>query len=221
MEIVGPTIAGFFRMRHRVLVARGLPDHLADADDVAGLVRGQAHPECGGVRHRVGHAAVGDVHRQGAEPGDLHRDVEGEGERRNVLERDEPGLAAFDLGPDRDQPRRRLEHELGEGLVHGHHAGLDEDGGHADRVAARHRRVLALFHDDEAGGGPRVGGWQDHVAAHRGVPARFAQHAKPDVVVVLREVGHLLEHGRPGDVGDTADDDATRFACGMGVHRDE
>ena len=117
----------------------------------------QAQAERRGVGDDVEHAAPRDVHGHPAERPDLDGRVEVDGERRHVAERDLRDLAVAALGADADQPRRRLERQLGHRLAHRDHAGLEQRRGHADRVGAGHRRVFDLLHDHEPGVGVGMG----------------------------------------------------------------
>ena len=201
------------------LVGRGRLDHLADPDDVRALVGRQPQPERLGLGDHVEHPAVRDVDRHGAEMRDLDRRIQVGREGRHVPERHAEHLAVEAVGGDPDQAGRRFERQVGHGLGHRQHAGLEQDRGDAHRVRPGHARVLDLLHDHVAGIRRRVAGWQDQVAVGRRVAARLAEHPQAQVVAVGLEPGHLVEHRRARDVLDAADDDPARLAGRVRVDR--
>ena len=126
------------RMDDRQLIGRGGLDHLGDPDDVGALVGGEPKPERLRRGDDVEHPAVRDVDRDGAQVRDLDRRVEVGREGRHVPERHAGDLAVAARRPDPDQAGRRLERQLGHGLDHRQHAGLEQRGHDADRVRAAH-----------------------------------------------------------------------------------
>jgi len=62
-----------------------------------------------------------------------------------------------------------------------------------------------------------MGRWEDHVAIHRRISPRFAQHARAQVVDVAFEIKLFLEHRLPGYVRHATGDDATRLATGVSI----
>ena len=134
------------------------------------------------------------------------------GEGGNILERHLGDLAILALGADAHQPRRRFQHELGDRFDHLEHSRFEQGRCHANGVRPGHRRVFRLLHDDEAGGGARIGRRQDDIAISGRIATRFPQHPQTQVVEVPLEILHLLEHRLAGDIQDAADDDAAGFA---------
>jgi hypothetical protein len=67
------------------------------------------------------------------------------GESRDVLEGHLGDLAVLTVRPDADQTGRSFELEFCDRLLHRDHAGLEQDGGHRNGVAAAHHGVLHLF----------------------------------------------------------------------------
>ena len=168
------------------LLARRGPDPLAGQRQVARLARLDREAERGGVGDRVPHAAVGDVDRERAEALDLERRVEPVGERGDVRDLDALAAAVAARGPGLDDAARRLEPQHRLGLAHLDHAGLEQHGRGADRVRARHGRVLGRLHDDEAGVavGPRRR--HDQVRVAGDAAARLVQEQLAQAVAVAR-----------------------------------
>ena len=85
----------------------------------------------------------------------------------------------------------------------------------ADRVRARHRRILGRLHDDEARrrSPSRVAG-TTRFAWHGDAPARLAEE-QPAQPVVAPERLHLLEDGRSRGRQHAADDDVPDLAAGV------
>ena len=97
--------------------------------------------------------------------------------------------------------------------------GLEQHGRRADRVRARHRRVLGRLHDDEAGVAVAAGVRRDdQVGVARDAAARLAQEQPPQAVALARERLHLLEDGRAGGREDAARDDVSDLAAGVASH---
>ncbi len=116
-------------------------------------------------------------------------------------------------------PAGRFERQVGHGLAHRDHPGLEQDGRDADRVRPGHPRVLGLFHDDVSRVGFRPRRGEDEIAVGRGIAAGLPEHELPQPVGVEPEVLPLLEHRPSGHVPDTADDDAAGLAAGVGIDR--
>ena len=83
-------------------------------------------------------------------PVDVERRVEAVGEARHVRQLDALAAAVAAARGHLDDACRRLEAQRRLRLVHLDHAGLEQHGRDADRVRARHRRVLGRLHDDVA-----------------------------------------------------------------------
>ena len=203
--------------RRRQLLLAGRLDHLADPGRLRGLFRRQGEADLVGVGDDVEHAAVGDVDGHVAEFRHVEHRVEVDGEGGHVLELDPLHLAPFDVGAHPDQAGGRFQGQFGDGLRVRHHPGLDQHGDDGDRVRARHAGVLDLLHDHVAGDRVGMGRRQDQVAVRGRIAARFAQHPQAQLVGFILEVAHLLEHRRPGDVEDAADDHPARFAADVRV----
>ena len=137
-------------MRAGELLPRRRADPLAGERKVARLVRLEREPERPRIGDRVPHAAVGDVDRQRPEPRHLERRVEPLGEAGNVRQLDALAAAIPAGGARLDDAARRLQAHDRLGLVHRHHPGLEQHRDRADRIRARHRRILGRLHDDEA-----------------------------------------------------------------------
>ena len=206
-------------MDDRELRAGGGLDHLPDAHELPTLLGREPEPELLDVGDDVEHPAVGDVDGHGAGRRDGDRRVQVDGERRDVAERHARHLAVAHLGRHADEARRRLEDELRHRLLDREHPGLEQRRDDADGVRPRHRRILDLLHDHEAGVRRRIGRRQDEVAVRGGVPARLAQHPPSHAVGVVAEVRHLLEHRPAGNVEDAADDHPSGLAAGVQVDR--
>ena len=202
-------------MHARELLARRLADPLAGEREIAGLVRLDREAERTGVRDRVPHAAVGDVDRDRAEPGDLERRVEAVGEARHVRELDRLAAPVPARGACLDDAARRLEADDRLGLAHLEHARLEQHGRGADRVRPGHRRVLRRLHDDEAGVAVGACRGHDEVDVARDAAARLAQQQPPEPVAVPLQRLHLLEHRGAGGRKDAAGDDVADLASGM------
>src|SRR5262249_39146695 len=131
----------------------------------------------------------------------------------------DPGdLAILALAPQPYQAGGRLEDELGDWLGHRDHAGLEQDGGRADGVAARHGRVLGRLRDHVAHLRVGVAGPEDEVGTVHHAAARLEQQQLADVVTVLFQVDLLIEHGLTGHVADAAGDHLADLAAGVAFH---
>ena len=116
-----------------------------------------------------------------------------------------------------DDARGRLQAKNRLGLDHLDHAGLEQNGRDADRVRARHQRILGRLHDHEAVVAVGALRGDDQVRVSRNRAARLAQQeATKTVVAAQRE--HLLEDGVARRRLDPADDDISHLAAGMDVH---
>jgi hypothetical protein len=60
---------------------------------------------------------------------------------------------------------------------------------------------------------------QNEIAIGRRIAPRLSQHSQSQLVRLVLEIGHLLEHGRAGDIQDATDDDPAGLATHMGVDR--
>ena len=80
------------------------------------------------------------------------------------------------------------------------HPGLEQHGRDADRVRARHRRILGRLHHDVARVAVVARRRHDQVRVHRDRAARLAQQEAAQRVVTLQRL-HLLEDGSPRAAG--------------------
>ena len=209
---------GIVRVDALELLAGGDPDALAGERQVAGLARLDRKPERVGVGDRVPHAAVADIDRDRAQAVDLDRRVQAAGEAGHVGQLDALAAAVPALRPHLDHAPGGLEAERRFGLAHLDHARLEQHGRRADRVRARHRRVLGRLHDDEPGVavGPRRR--HDQVRVAGDAPARLVQQQLPQPVAVAPQRLHLLEHGRARRGQHAARDDVSDLAAGVAAH---
>ena len=202
------------RVDARELLARGIANQLADAAQLSRLARLELEAERGGIRDRVPHAAVGDVDGDRAEPRNVEPGIELPDERRHVGQLDTVDTPLAARGSNLDGPRRRLEPQRRLGLAQLDHPGLEQDGGDADRVRARHRRIFGRLHDDEAGIAISACRRDDEVGVHGDTPARLAQKHSPERIV-RAEREHLVEDGLPRWGQDPADDHVADLAAGV------
>ena len=204
-------------MRARQLRARSHADALAHERELARLARLDREAQRRRVGDRVEHAAVGDVHAERAQALDLERGIDALGVAGHVRELDRlaapvaAGRARLDDAAGRLQPHDRL------GLVHRQHARLEQHGRRADRVGARHRRVLGRLHDDEAGVAIVARRRHDQVRVRGHAAARLAQKQPAQRVAVALERLHLLEHRRSRRWQHAADDDVADLAARVGA----
>ena len=126
------------------------------------------------VGDRVPHAAEGDVDGEHAEPVDVELRVESVREAWDVRQLDALAFAVAARRANLDdaggcfEPQRRLR------LVHLDHPGLEQHGRDADRVRARHRRILGRLHDDVARVAVGARRRHDQVRVHRDAATRLA-----------------------------------------------
>ena len=186
---------GQFGMRHRVLLAGSDTDLLAKHGKITCFVGGDLEAERGSIDDGIDHASVGDVDRQCPVTGNLQRCIEGEDEGRDVLQGDRNTLAVAALGDDVNRAGGHVESEPGLRLDHRDHTGLEQDGGDAHRVAARHRGVFGRLHHDCAGRAIVACRRHDQVDVACHGTARLADQHAADVVVVALE-RHLFGHHR-------------------------
>ena len=185
------------------------------ARELARLVRLDREAERSRVGDRVPHASVGDVDRERADAVDLERRVEPVDERTGTFV-----SSTLSTRPSRHAartsttPARRLEAQRRLGLVQLDHPGLEQDGRDADRVRARHRRILGRLHDDVARVAVGARRRHDQVRVHRDRPARLAQQQATQRIVGAQRL-HLLEHRRPGGRQNAADDDVPDLPTGV------
>jgi hypothetical protein len=162
-------------------------------------------------------AAVGGVDRQRAETGDLEPGVEPVGEGGHVAHADALGLAVPTRRGDLDEPARRLQDHGGERFLHRHDAGIEQHGGDADGIRARHRRRVGGLHDDEAHLRPRVLGRHEEIDVAKDAAARFVEHEIAQGLIA-RDEARLLPQRVAGRRRDAADDDVADFAGGVAAH---
>ncbi len=208
---------GMQRMHNGQLLVRCRSDHLAGPGDLRAVLGPKIDTEHVGVGDHVEHAAPGHVDEHPTVFGNVDLGIEVQRKGGNVAKRHPGHLAAPTMSSDLDQPGRGIQREFGDRLDHLDHARLQQSGDDTDRVASRHRRIFALFHDDETGIGLGVAGRHDHIATEAGVAARLSQHATPDVVGLRFQPLHLGQHRLARRVEDSGRDDATRLALGMNV----
>ena len=162
-------------------------------------------------------AAIRGVDVERAEPCDLQLGVELVGEGRDVAHRDALGLAVAALGGDLDDAARRFEREARLRLDHRHDAGVEQDGRHADRIRARHRRRVRGLHDDPAHPRPRVLRRNQQVDVPEDAAARLVQHEIAQRLV-LRDEARLLPDRIARRREHAADDDVADLAFGVAAH---
>ena len=208
-------------MRHLELLGGRRADHLPDARDGRGVVGLERDPQRIGIGDHVPHAAPGHVDRDLAQFRHVDHCIQMRRERRHVVEADRDASSLLDSRLHLDQPGWRFQRQLGDRFAHRDAAGLDQRRDHADRVAAGHRGILRLLHDDETRIRLRVRRRHQHVAAKPRIAARLAQHAQTQVIQVRAEVQHLLEHRRARHVGHAVDDHAPGLAVGVNLQRSD
>ena len=160
-------------------------------------------------------AAVGGVDGQRAEALDLERHAETGGEARQVCDEDALGLAVPAFGADADEAARGFERQLRHRLLHRHEAAVEQHGGDADRVRARHRRGVLGLHDDEGRVGARVLRRHEQVDVAEDAAARLVEDEVAQGLV-LGDPAALLPDRLAGRRQDAADDDVADLALGMG-----
>ena len=197
---------------------RGSLDPLADLDELGGLRIVKLEAEALGVDDAVDHPAIRDIDLDAPESRHIDRSVQHEHEARHVVEGDAHAFAVAALGRHRHEPGRGLERELGDRLLHGDHARLEERRDRADGVGARHRHVIVGLDDHEACIGLGRGRRQHQVHALVYFAARLVEEELPEIIGMFLHILHLLEHGLSGHVPHPAGDDLVEFAAGMGAH---
>ena len=115
------------------------------------------------------------------------------------------------------RPAGRVEAHDRLGLAHLDHAGLDEDGGHADGAVAAHRQAAGDLDEEHAPVGVVARRRLQDRSRHRRVPARLAHQQQAQVVALGLEAQLALEHRRAGQRPDPAGDDPRRHALGVRV----
>src|SRR5947209_11268390 len=103
--------------------------------------------------------------------------------------------------------------------MNGHHAGLDERCDYADRVGARHGWIFDLLHNHETRVSSRIRRGKQQIAIRRRIPARLAQHPKPQVIHVTFEIETFFEHCVTRNIENTPSDYASWLAARMQVYR--
>src|SRR3984957_785811 len=121
-----------FGMDAGYLNRRGSLDPLADLDELGGLRIVELEAEALGIDEAVDHSAIGDIHLDAPESRHIDLSVQHEHEARHVIEGDAHAFAVAAFGRRRYKARRGLERELGDWLLHGDHARLEERRDRAD-----------------------------------------------------------------------------------------
>ena len=165
----------------------------------------------------VVHPAVGDIDLHPAQLRDVDLGVQADSETGHVLECDAFDPAAEDFGLDRDQPGRRLEKELGHWLSRWHHPRFYQNCCDRYGIRPRHPRIFDLFHDHVSGVRFRVGGWQNEIAVGRRVAARLAQHSLTELIGLVLQIEHLVEHRRAGNIQHATDNHSSRLTTNVSV----
>ena len=124
------------------------------------------------------------------------------------------GLAVAAIGDDRDQAARRLEREMGLGLLHRQDAGVEQHRRDADGVRAGHRRRILGLHDDEPHLRPRVLGWDEQVDVAKDATSRLVEHEGAQRSV-LGDEPRLLPQRVARRGRDSADDHIAHLALGV------
>ena len=114
-------------------------------------------------------------------------------------------------------PGGGFQDDVGDRFDHRDHPGLEQCGGDAHGIAARHRGVFSGFGNDVTELGFGVGGGHDVVDTVVDCAAGFVQQQLAQVVAVFAEVLHLLEDGRAGCVADAAGDHVVHFAADVAL----
>ena len=131
------------------------------------------------------------IDRQPAKIRNLQRQPGAERETRHVLDMDAFRLAVAAVGPDMDQPARRLQRQPRHRFGHRQDAAVEQHRRHADRVGTRHQRGIFRLHDDEAGIGIGMGRRHQQVDVPEHPAARLVQHEAAQPAVGLDKVAHL------------------------------
>mmetsp|Transcript_24885 Transcript_24885/g.36516 ORF Transcript_24885/g.36516 Transcript_24885/m.36516 type:complete len:236 (-) Transcript_24885:227-934(-) len=203
-----------------VLRASCYLNHLAKAADFFAVGGRQLEADALCIHNDVPHPAKYDVYLHWANLRDVYSHVQGSDESRGVAQLYGKHLAVGALGFYVHQPNGRFKLELRDGVLHGYHAGFEQDGGDTDAVVAAHGRVyVVLLEDDEPIGRFRVffGRWDDDVGVLARVTAWLREQQLAVSVHGLHECSALVSHAAAVDRGHPADDDAGRFARTMRI----
>ena len=155
-------------------------------DKLAVLMPGRyAKAEISGVDIGVERATVGDVVSYSPESGYIHRLIEGESERRDIVEADLAGSPVMDSSPCSDKARRCVNRHPRLGLDSIDHSGFHRGGRDADDPVAAHGAVALVVQEQDAE--VRFGRLRrrDDAAVHVGVPPGLPHQGGAEVVQVL------------------------------------
>ena len=210
-----PAISGFSGWTHGSCSRAASADQLADARQVARLATARARSRArraSAIAYHMPPYATSTVSVPSPRPRAARR-----AGRRSTARSSSSTHSTFPsrhAARDLDDARRRLEPERRLRLAHLDHARLEQHRRDADRVRARHRRILGRLHDDVADGAVRARRRHDQVRVHRDAPARLAEEQPPERVVRAQRL-HLLEDRRARRRQHAADDDVPDLAAGV------
>ena len=191
---------------------------LAGADHVGPAVGRDIQPKLGGFGDDIEHTAPCDIDPNRSITRHVDQFVQMHGKRRHVAKRHAGDFAIRTRRPHPDQPGGRLKHQFSYRFKHRQNAGLKQHSHHADGVAARHRRVFGLFHDDEPGIRRRVAWWYDDIAAVSRIPPRLAQHHQANIIGIGLHPLHPLKHRFSRHMRHAASNNTTGFSLGMDLN---
>ena len=131
------------------------------------------------------------------------------------MEGDAAAFAVFAFGAHPHQPGGGVDHQLGDGGLHGDHAGFQHRSDSAHQVGAGHGRVVVGLDHDHAEVGLAVNRRGDQVDGGVDAAARVGQqHGAQPVLFFLDEL-LALEHGVGARGDDAARDDPPDLALGV------
>ncbi|MNZ96701.1 hypothetical protein D3C78_1159070 [compost metagenome] len=204
------------RRQQRVLDVQLAVDHLlqrhAGIGQGAGMFRGDRQAGLRHVDQGVVHAAKRHIDVEGAELLGLDGQVQVLDEGGHHFQRHAQATAVRATGVGGYQAGGGVQHHRGLGLLHRHHAQLQQGSDHADAVAAGHRVGLVRLQHDKARVGFRAGWRQQQVDRHLQATARLQRYQAAQAVIHLVDVVHLVQHAGAGDAQYAASDDLADFA---------
>ncbi len=205
---------GVFGMVKAELRVGSRRDPHAERRQIARLAGLNAEAQSLGIDHDKAVAAKSGIDAQGAQPFDFQGRVQVAGKRGQVAHRDGFGLAVLTVRTHAHQAARRLQGQLGDWLLHGDQASIQQHGRNADRVRARHgRRVLGL-HDDKGRVGLGVLGRHQQIDVTKDPAARLVQHEAAQTLI-LSDVATLRPEAVARRSCDAPGDDIAHLAFGV------